>query len=103
MTFPAWSLGAQVEYANGFKTTVIHVDGEFAILRSHPDSRLDAPFDDGDGFIVARGDQREFSFVDEVHPICVRLDAAMRQLADAKEGEALAGEILKAPKKKRGA
>lgn len=72
MTFPAWRIGAQVEYANGIRTQVVHVDGPFAILQ------------EGDAFIVARGDQREFEFVNEAKPHRHTLSGAMDELRRAK-------------------
>ncbi len=74
----AWTVGQYVEYQNGFGTTVVLVDGPFAILEQHPGQGVPL------GFILAHGDPDEFCFPYERDPIVPGLDDAKAQLAREK-------------------
>jgi hypothetical protein len=67
-----WSLGEGVEYQNGFRADVVHVDGEYAILACAP------------SYILAFGQPDAFCFPHEDAPEVPTLEAALAQLAAEK-------------------
>lgn len=76
-----WKIGEWVEYQNGFGTTVVHVDGKFAVLHHEVgDPRLEAPFDTEPSYILAWGDPEEFCFPHEEAPNVATLAEALAQL-----------------------
>lgn len=75
-----WVLGEEVEYANGFRAVVKHVDGELAILETAPG---DAP----EHYILAEGCADAFSFPHEaelLELLQASMEGALRQLAESK-------------------
>jgi hypothetical protein len=75
LTAPPWTLGEEIEYANGFLAVVAHVQGGLAVLQELPDSRREAC-----GFVVASGDSCEFHFPREERGAFATLAEAVASL-----------------------
>lgn len=70
-----WIKDAEIEYANGLRATVLHAEGDFAVIQQRE------PY----GYIAVKGNPDEFIFVDEENSLQRDFVSAMVQLHDGAE------------------